>query len=101
MPTPQPGAQIPVPEDKDKPAVVLATTPGGNQEFGHPFGVAIQLVADGKKVTRKEWGDERIYLHLRANIVHIMFPDGGENPGDHILQLRSVDIKGNDWVVVE
>lgn len=101
MPTPKPGMQIPETENKDQPAVTLATAPIAGQRIDHSFGVAIMFVANGKKISRREWNDERIYLHLRANIVHINFPENSNNPGDHVLKLSGADITATDWFEVE
>ena len=46
-------------------------------------------------MTRDEWGDDEVYLFMRADILHIH-----NEKGDHVLRVFDGDILGNDWRVV-
>jgi len=66
------------------------------------FPEAIKRVIDGKKITRLEWGDNKIFCHIdndpdvsRDKVLLIM--RNGEN---HQWIVSRADLLGKDWVVV-
>jgi hypothetical protein len=65
------------------------------------FYAALKAVADGKKITKLEWGDERIYGLLRFSVLMIYKP--AENPRDSRFYdwiINDGDIAGTDWVII-
>lgn len=53
-------------------------------------------VIDGKKVTRKEWGNSEIRVFLADGLLKIRKADGSL----HALLVSDGDMLANDWVVV-
>lgn len=72
----------------------LGSSPLPTSEMTFPQ--AIEKVIAGKKVTRVEWGNTRIYLMLWAGFLNIKRPTGF-----HQLLVSEGDMKGEDWIVVE
>ncbi len=57
---------------------------------------ALRKVQDGKCVTRQEWNDENIYVHMNGANLVIKLPDGL----DHPLLVTDGDMSGEDWRVI-
>ena len=60
------------------------------------FFEALEEVADGKKVTKIEWKNPLIYIHLNSGFLMLHKEDGK----DYRLTPSDGDILGKDWVVV-
>lgn len=60
------------------------------------FPDALRHVIEGERITKKEWGDPRIYLELNEEYLMIHKADGSE----HCIMLRDGDLLGIDWQVV-
>lgn len=60
------------------------------------FDEAIKEVIAGKKVTKKEWGDKRIYGHKFQGFLMIHKADGK----DYTWIINDGDLLGNDWLLV-
>lgn len=61
-----------------------------------PFGMAMGHVAAGKKVARKEWGNNGEYGHMSGGWLMIHRPDGK----DYQWQVAEADMVANDWITV-
>jgi hypothetical protein len=58
------------------------------------FAQALDKLLDGKKVSKKEWGDEGIYIFL-SDTLRIRKDDKV-----HDLIVQAGDIQGTDWFVI-
>jgi len=60
------------------------------------FPEAIREIIDGKKVTRKEWNDERVYGVLNGDILSITKKDGS-----YFQWIVSIgDLEASDWIII-
>lgn len=57
---------------------------------------AMREVFKGKKVTRREWDNENIYVFLHDDYLRIVLDNGTFSN----LIVRSVDMMGMDWYIV-
>ena len=63
------------------------------------FSKALEVLIDGKHVTRKEWDDIRTYGLIQDNILHIhKAGEGKETTRPWILS--DADIIADDWIVL-
>lgn len=62
----------------------------------YKFGVALNAVADGRKITKDEWGDDKIYGYLRNDQLVIRKEDGK----DYSWILSMGDVTGSDWKIL-
>lgn len=60
------------------------------------FGEAMELVAEGKRVTKAEWGNTGIFLELKDGYLKIV---KGDKPGD-VLLVSEGDLIGKDWMEI-
>lgn len=60
------------------------------------FGQAMEVVQEGKRVTRVLWNDTTEVVFLHAAFLHIRKADGSL----HRLLVSDEDLRGTDWVVV-
>ena len=70
-------------------------TPTESKPGNMTFPEAMSAVLAGKKVTKLEWGNEKIYLFLDKTL-NIMKEDGAINT----LIVSDGDMLGMDWVTV-
>ena len=63
------------------------------------FAEAIEQVLKDKKVTRKEWGDERTYGLLKESYLQI-HKNGEAEEITHPWILNDGDLLGKDWYVL-
>lgn len=72
------------------------------------FGMAMEMVGDGKRVTREEWADENIWVMLfmwgtinpdtpAAQYLSVRHATGAMRP----LYVNDGDLKGQDWYVLD
>lgn len=64
---------------------------------GMSFPDALRHVIEGKRITKEEWNDPRIYLELKGEYFMIHKANGSE----HTITLRDGDLLGLDWQVLE
>ena len=69
-----------------------------NNESNNPmnFSQAVNILVDGKKITRLEWNDESTYIVLKDERLKIVKPSGKV----HDLIISAGDMYGTDWVIV-
>lgn len=60
------------------------------------FPTAIRHVIDGRRVTKLEWGDRNIFLHLSEGFLLIHKADGISSR----LMVSEADLLGKDWTVL-
>lgn len=60
------------------------------------FDKAIAEVIKGKKVTRVEWANNKIYMYRGGGDLRLEREDG-----PHVFHVREVDMDAVDWVVVD
>lgn len=60
------------------------------------FPMALRQVMIGKKITKLEWGNPKIYVRMKDGFLTIRKEDGRF----HSLLISDGDIFGEDWVVV-
>lgn len=58
------------------------------------FPVAVRQVIEGKKITRVEWGNEKIYGFLNRDNGHVMLH---KEDGNHDWIMTEGDLVGEDW----
>lgn len=58
---------------------------------------AIREVANGKRITKLEWGNNLYYGLLKDGVLVLHKPDGIDYP----WTISDGDILGTDWVVLE
>ena len=73
-----------------------AKTPTESKPGNMTFPEAMSAVLAGAKVTKLEWGNDKIYLFLDGTL-NIMKEDGTVNT----LIVSDGDMLGTDWVVVD
>lgn len=61
------------------------------------FGEAMDLVADGKRVTKQEWGNTETYLCLDGGFLKIFRADDKEGKA---LMVSEGDLLGTDWMEI-
>lgn len=59
------------------------------------FTDVIKAVLDGRNATRLEWGDESVYVFMRAGYLHIH-----NDRGDHVLTVGEGDMRADDWYIL-
>lgn len=64
--------------------------------IGMSFGKALIEVTNGKKITKKEWGDKNWYGFMIGDILKIHKPEGT----DHEWIISKGDILGDDYFLV-
>jgi hypothetical protein len=67
------------------------------QEVSMTFGQALDQVMKGKRVTKREWNNQDVYVFMKETYLSIHMADGK----DSVLLVRDGDILGMDWFVVE
>lgn len=85
-------------------------TPTPPQEQAHPvqkaviknvilvdFPMAIKAVIDGKRITKKEWGNPAVYGIMKDGWLQIFKPDGKF----YSWTLNDGDLLGKDWIIIE
>lgn len=66
---------------------------------GMSFGIAMDKVTEGGKVTKLEWNDKRFYGYLSKTTFHLTLRrDDGK---DYDWVISEGDLIGKDWVLVE
>lgn len=68
-----------------------------SKEVELTFFDALREVLNGKKVTKREWGNNFYYGALRDGIVVIHKPDGEY----YQWIISEADMQGVDWVVID
>lgn len=70
------------------------TSPKPKKEFD--FYAAIKEIVNGKKVSKAEWGNKKVYCLLEAGVLKIRKDDG------KVYQwiVSEGDIIGKDWFIV-
>lgn len=63
---------------------------------GMSFPDALKAVIEGKKITKVEWGDSKIYGVLENGFLVIHREDGRA----HSWIISEGDLMGNDWIVL-
>lgn len=61
------------------------------------FTQALDQVIDGKKITKLEWADDRIYGYMKDDLLQLH----KANDENYIWQIHINDLTGIDWVVVQ
>ena len=59
------------------------------------FFQAMKLVMEGRKVTKQEWGDDRIVILLHGDRFSICLPENNWQPIDFVV--RYADMVGEDY----
>ena len=57
------------------------------------FFKALKLIKEGKKMTKKEWKDTKVFCFLHEDILHIQLNDGRV----HNWIISYGDMEGEDW----
>lgn len=60
----------------------------------------VDPLLEGKRVTRLEWGDKRIFYHLSGGIFSI-HKAGEALEISHPVALNDGDLLGKDWIILE
>lgn len=78
---------------------VPVKTPTKNAENieGMSFPDALKHVIEGRRITKEEWSDPRIYLELKGEHFIIHKANGSESS----IILRDGDLLGTDWKIVD
>ena len=62
------------------------------------FYTALKGAVVGKKITKLEWDNVKIYVYFNTDTEHLTLrKDDGK---DYDFILRSIDVAGDDWVVL-
>ena len=61
------------------------------------FPTAIQAVIDGKKITKKEWNNDKIYGYLSTKNYHLTLHKDDDKDYDWIIS--GGDLSGIDWII--
>ena len=62
------------------------------------FYTALKGAVAGKKITKLEWDNVKIYVYFNTDTEHLTLrKDDGK---DYDFILRSIDVTGDDWVVL-
>lgn len=77
-------------EDKKSPEVVKAES-----KILYDFPTAIKMVTDGKKISRKEWKNPKIYGVMKNEALVLCKEDR-----DHSWIISTGDLTSKDWFVV-
>jgi hypothetical protein len=72
-------------------------SPAKKKEVLLTFPEAIQAIIDGKKVARKDWGDNGEYGLLKDAFLMIHRPDGR----DYKWEVADGDLVSRDWYIHE
>ena len=59
------------------------------------FPEALKAVIKGRRITRLEWKDSKVYLHLGRGF--LLINKKGE---DHVLTVSGGDLLGTDWIIL-
>ena len=60
------------------------------------FGEALNSTIDGDKITKLEWGDDKVYGYIKDGILTLH-----KNDKDFTWAINDGDIAGEDWIVLE
>jgi len=74
---------------------VIPRKPEGDTRPKLDFPGAMRAIIEGKRITKLEWGDERVYGHLKDGF--LMLTKVGK---DHSWTVSEGDLKGLDYVVL-
>jgi hypothetical protein len=61
------------------------------------FAQALDAILEGKKVTKEDWNNEKVYGFMEGNEVWIKLEDGK----DHTWIISRGDIEGEDYFVIK
>lgn len=61
------------------------------------FPLAIKAVIEGKRITKKEWGNPATYGIMKDGWLQIYKPDGKY----YAWTLNDGDLLGKDWIIIE
>jgi hypothetical protein len=64
------------------------------------FSDAILEIITGKRITREEWNDKRIYCLLKDGLLQL-HKAGESNETFHPWIINDGDLLGTDWVVLD
>ena len=82
--------------NNQSPLPIETQSPSGNKEELFDFLTAMKKVAEGKKISKKEWGNTKIYGELKDERLMLHKEDD-----KHYAWFISVgDLGGEDWFVV-
>ena len=58
---------------------------------------AVQAIKDGHKITRSSWNNPQVYICMAGGFMSIM----KEDSRFHALLVSDVDIRAEDWQIIE
>lgn len=85
--------QSPTPPQAVRPVV----HPVAHKEVLVDFPTAIKAVIDGKRITKKEWGNPAMYGILKDSWLEICKEDGKF----YAWTINDGDLFGKDWIILE
>lgn len=85
-------------EQNKSPLPLKTKSPSGRKENSELFDffIAMKRVAEGKKISRKEWENPRIYGIMNKET--LLLHKEGE---DYSWVISAGDLAGTDWFIVE
>lgn len=78
------------------PLPVHTQSPSGNKEELFDFPTAMKKVVEGKKISRKEWENTKIYGEMKEEKLMLH-----KEVGTSYWIISAGDAAGKDWFVVE
>ena len=95
--------QSPLPNEVQNTQVESAQSPNINKDVIEVdvalfnFSAAIERIAEGKKVSKKEWNDTSTYAYIKEDKLMLHKKDGI----DYAWFITTGDLAGVDWIIVE
>ena len=85
-----------MPEENQSPLPVETQSPSGDKEELFDFPTAMQKIAEGKKISKKEWENIKIYGGRKEGKLTLYKEDGS----NYSWIISEGDLIGKDWFVI-